>query len=76
MAYIKEIFLSAEKSPFFHVSEGYYPDPAIQEVYQSSIENHLDRLTVKEEKNMEFFLSSITFVAIVIIVVIVIILFF
>jgi hypothetical protein len=61
MAYIKELFTSAERYPLYHVNEGYYPDPVIQNDYESSLERNLNRLVRQEEKNTNLF-KCITFV--------------
>ena len=73
MGYIQEIIMSAERSPFFHVQEGYYPDPAIQEEYQSSIERHLDRMAREEEKNSKFMKYTMVILGVVIFVLCIII---
>lgn len=73
MGYINEIILSAEKSPFFHVQEGYYPDSDIEKNYQSSIERHLDRVARREEKNSKLLKCAIGIVSVVLLVLIVIV---
>lgn len=73
MSYIKEIFTLAERSPLFHVHEGYYPDPAIQKDYESSLERNLNRLENKEEKNSKLFKSLVLCLGVAIVILFVII---